>query len=323
MATGRGVRAAAGAPRGADRTPAAGHAGGRTSGPAPDSGRPVRHSGLRGRSPARGGPPVDRGRRNDRRGSERPEPRRCSSPRCETALRSRWRTRPSSFRCRMRSEEILARRVLGPADYLEAGSDVAHGIAAQGDVNLGSRSIPARCGQRAIACSCSTRRPRCGRLTFTGASGEARYNPAFRQPPSIPNHPKRRRPWLKSLSEAIRSVSQARFPSPASQAPDFSLATKDLEGRRARRVCGQAQGAEHRAQPGHAGVREEHPRVQRAGGQHGEHGGARDVRRPAFRHEPLLQHRRTQQRASRSRPSAAATSTANTASTSPTAHCGA
>jgi predicted Zn finger-like uncharacterized protein len=33
-------------------------------------------------------------------------------------------------------EEILARRVLGPADYLEAGSDVARGITAQGDVNL-------------------------------------------------------------------------------------------------------------------------------------------------------------------------------------------
>lgn len=33
-------------------------------------------------------------------------------------------------------EEILARRVLGPADYLQAGSDVTQGLAAHGDLNL-------------------------------------------------------------------------------------------------------------------------------------------------------------------------------------------
>lgn len=33
-------------------------------------------------------------------------------------------------------DEILARRVLGPADYLPAGSDPAQGLAAQGEVNL-------------------------------------------------------------------------------------------------------------------------------------------------------------------------------------------
>jgi predicted Zn finger-like uncharacterized protein len=33
-------------------------------------------------------------------------------------------------------EEILARRVLGPADYLQAGSDATRGLAAHGDLNL-------------------------------------------------------------------------------------------------------------------------------------------------------------------------------------------
>jgi hypothetical protein len=33
-------------------------------------------------------------------------------------------------------EEILARRVLGPADYLQPGSDVTGGVAAHGDLDL-------------------------------------------------------------------------------------------------------------------------------------------------------------------------------------------
>jgi predicted Zn finger-like uncharacterized protein len=33
-------------------------------------------------------------------------------------------------------DEILARRVLGPADYLAAGSDLTHGLAAHGDLSL-------------------------------------------------------------------------------------------------------------------------------------------------------------------------------------------
>lgn len=33
-------------------------------------------------------------------------------------------------------EEVLARRVLRPADYLQPGSDLSHGLAAHGDVNI-------------------------------------------------------------------------------------------------------------------------------------------------------------------------------------------
>ncbi|MFO1204501.1 MAG: hypothetical protein U1E63_01945 [Burkholderiales bacterium] len=70
--------------------------------------------------------------------------------------------------------------MLGPADYLPAGSDPAHqGLAAQGEVNLrlaldtGSMHV-----QKAIGCFSSTRR----RRHSAGRSGQARYNRVLRHP---------------------------------------------------------------------------------------------------------------------------------------------
>ena len=55
------------------------------------------------------------------------------------------------------------------------------------------------------------------------------------------------------------NVSRHICPGKGASAPEFSLTNKDLEGRRTRGLRGQAQSAQHRAQPGHAYLRASPP----------------------------------------------------------------